>query len=77
MSNPVPGLPSGMSWVRVWVFSLGYPFATQDTERNSSDECARDPRRTSHDLRRTNLASQIVRRYKRGNTHTIPALPQM
>ena len=35
------------------------------------------PRRTSHDLRQTNLASQIVRRYKRGNTHTIPALPQM
>jgi len=49
---------------------LRYPFATQDTERNSSDECARDPRRTSHDLRRTNLASQIVRRYKKGGEHS-------
>ena len=37
MSNPVPGLPSGMSWVRVWVLSLGYPFCDSDRERNSSD----------------------------------------
>ena len=55
--NPVPGLPSGMSWVRVWV-GPGIP-ATQDTKRNSSDECARDPRRSSHDLRQTHLASRF------------------
>ena len=36
MSNPVPGLPSGMSCVSEGLV-LGYPFA-QDTKRNSSDD---------------------------------------
>ena len=80
MSNPVPGWASLRHVLGASVgLVLGYPFATQDTERNSSDVCARDPRQTSHDLRRaqlinqrqTNLASLIVRRYKkRGGTLT-------
>ena len=40
MSNPVPGLPSACPGVSVGLV-LGYPFATQDTKRNSSDDINR------------------------------------
>ena len=55
--------------VRVCGFVLGYPFATQDTKRNSSDECARDPnrlpdlrQRTTNQRQGANLVTQFVGR---------------